>query len=110
MTPEQRKEHDAPSDSIVKLASIAERRPLRQEEFLRLMQLLTTQRMIANGLGQIRFDELWPALEGRLPSPALLDSLFAPKLHEFRRLVESLVIDQGRKIVVFSQWRRMLKL
>ncbi len=110
MTQEQLEEHDALNEPIVRLVSIAERRPLRQEEFLRLMQLLTTQRMIANGLGQIRFDELWPALEGRMPSPALLDSLFAPKLLEFRRLVESLVIDQGRKIVVFSQWRRMLKL
>src|SRR5512145_2134648 len=110
MTQEQRDEHDALNDSIAKLASMAERRPMRQEEFLRLMQLLTTQRMIANGLGQLRFDELWPALEGRMPSRALLDSLFAPKLHEFRRLVESLVVDQGRKIVVFSQWRRMLKL
>jgi hypothetical protein len=110
MTPEQRDEHDALSDSIKKLASIAEKRPLRQEEFLRLMQLLTTQRMIANGLGQIRFEELWPFLDGRMPSRTLLDSLFAPKLDEFRRLVESLVVDQGRKIVVFSQWRRMLKL
>lgn len=110
MTPEQRDEHDALNESIAKFMSIAERRSLRQVEFLRLMQLLTTQRMIANGLGQLRFDELWPALEDRLPSPALLESLFAPKLQEFRRLVESLVIEQGRKVVVFSQWRRMLKL
>src|SRR5512145_3427539 len=43
MTLEQRDEHDALSDSIAKLASVAERRSLRQEEFLRLMQLLTTQ-------------------------------------------------------------------
>lgn len=110
MTVEQREEHDALADSIKKLMMAAEKRPLRQEEFLRLMQLLTTQRMIANGLGQIRFEELWPFLDGRMPTRALLDSLFAPKLTEFRRLVESLVVDQGRKIIVFSQWRRMLKL
>jgi SNF2 family DNA or RNA helicase len=110
LTPEQRDEHDALNESIARYMSIAERRSLRQQEFLRLMQLLTTQRMIANGLGQLRFDELWPAIDGRLPSPALLESLFAPKLLEFRRLVESLVIEQGRKVVVFSQWRRMLKL
>ena len=74
------------------------------------MQLLNTQRIIANGLGQLHFEELWPSLHGHPPTAALLDGLFAPKLLELRRLVEALVLDQGRKVVIFSQWRRMLKL
>jgi SNF2 family DNA or RNA helicase len=44
---------------------------------------------------------------GRL---SLLDGLFAPKLLELRRLVRDLVVEQRRKVVVFSQWRRMLRL
>jgi superfamily II DNA/RNA helicase len=74
------------------------------------MVLLTTQRIISNGLGQLRFDEVWPALKGSRPEPALLEGLFMPKLGELRRLIRDLVLDQGRKVVVFSQWRRMLRL
>jgi hypothetical protein len=110
MTEEQRMEHDELSPPIASLAAIAARRPLSQKEFLRLMQLLSTQRMIANGLGQLRFDELWPTMGNRPPSRALLDSLFAPKLDELRTLIESLVLEQNRKVVIFSQWRRMLRL
>ncbi len=108
MTPEQRLEHDDLSPSIARLAARAAIRPLTQADFLRLMQLLTTQRMIANGLGQLRFDALWPTLSGKVPSRALRDGLFCPKLEELRNLLESLVLEQGRKVVVFSQWRRML--
>ena len=37
-------------------------RPLTQAEFLRLMSLLTTQRIISNGLAQLHFEEVWPAI------------------------------------------------
>ncbi|HEX7671468.1 MAG TPA: hypothetical protein VF395_17870, partial [Polyangiaceae bacterium] len=110
MTPEQRGEHDELIQPIAALLATAARRPLRQPEFLKLMVLLTTQRIISNGLGQLRFDEVWPALQGSRPEPALLEGLFMPKLGELRRLIRDLVLDQGRKVVVFSQWRRMLKL
>ena len=70
------------------------------------MTLLTQQRIISNGLGQVRFDDVWPAYAKARPEPALLDGLFAPKLLELRRIVESVVVEQGRKVVVFSQWRR----
>jgi hypothetical protein len=81
-----------------------------QPEFLRLMSLLTQQRIISNGLGQLRFEELWPAYQHAEPEASLIDGLFAPKLVELRRLVEDLVVEQRRKVVVFSQWRRMLRL
>lgn len=74
------------------------------------MSLLTQQRIIANGLGQLRFDEVWPAYQHARPDDALIDGLFSPKLVELRRLISELVIEQGRKAVVFSQWRRMLRL
>jgi len=106
----QRIEHATLDQPIAGLMRRAEQRPLTQPEFLRLMQLLTTQRMICNGLAQLRFDELWPRLANAEPSAHLLEELFAPKLAAFRALIEELVVAQGRKVVVFSQWRRMLRL
>jgi hypothetical protein len=81
-----------------------------QKEFLRLMQLLTTQRMICNGLALLDFEEVAPRLKGTRPSQKVLESLFSPKLEELRELLEQLVATQGLKVVVFSQWRRMLTL
>jgi hypothetical protein len=66
--------------------------------------------MIANGLALHEFVATWPELRGRQPGTAVLESLDAPKLGELRELVANLAITQGRKVVVFSQWRRMLEL
>ena len=110
LTARQRDAHDELSQPIAKLARIAQRRPLTPAEFLRLMSLLASQRMIANGLALKDFAATWPGLRGRPPAPAVLESLDAPKLGELRELVSSLVITQSRKVVVFSQWRRMLEL
>lgn len=110
MTTQQMAEHEELVAPISRLVQTSKKRPLTQPEFLRLMQLLTRQRMIANGLGQLRFEELWPAYSQSRPEPTLIEGLFAPKLLELRRLIRDLVVDQGRKVVVFSQWRRMLRL
>jgi hypothetical protein len=103
-------EHDALNQPIAELMNIAERRPLTQAEFLRLMSLLTTQRIISNGLAQVRFEEVWPSIRKCAPEESMIRGLCAPKLLEMRQLVRQLVVDQGRKVVVFSQWRRMLHL
>ncbi|MDG3006871.1 SNF2-related protein [Paludisphaera mucosa] len=110
MTEAQAEEHDALNAPIARLLSIAAKRGLKQPEFLRLMSLMTAQRIISNGLAQLQFEEVWPSIRGRKPDPALIQSLSAPKLIELRQLVRQLVLDQGRKVVVFSQWRRMLHL
>ncbi|MEO5769845.1 MAG: DEAD/DEAH box helicase [Polyangia bacterium] len=110
MTEQQRVEHDDLIQPIAALLSRAARRPLLQAEFLRLMSLLNTQRIISNGLGQLNFEDIWPAYARARPDGALLEGLFAPKLGQFRTLVEDVAVTQGRKIVVFSQWRRMLRL
>jgi SNF2 family DNA or RNA helicase len=111
MTDAQEAAHDELARPIADLANRARRRPLTQPEFLRLMQLLTQQRMICNGLALRDFEEVWPALEaGRRRSERALATLDSPKLVELRDLVADLVVTQQRKIVVFSQWRRMLKL
>jgi superfamily II DNA or RNA helicase len=110
MTGAQVEEHDALIQPIIALVKKSLRRPLTQAEFLKLMQLLTTQRIISNGLAQLEFEDLWPTIRDRAPEESLLKSLSAPKLFELRQLVRQLVLDQGRKVVVFSQWRRMLNL
>lgn len=110
MTEAQRYEHDELAQPIAQLVAIRHTRPLRQHEFLTLMQLLTKQRMISNGLGQVSFESLWSGLSSVRPDDARLKALHAPKLFELRRLVQDLVVEQERKVVVFSQWRRMLRL
>jgi len=96
---------------IAQLLRKTRNRPLSQAEFLRLMQLLTQQRMICNGLALRDFGEVWPTLErSRRRSEALLGALDSPKLLELRDRITDLVVTQERKVVVFSQWRRMLKL
>jgi superfamily II DNA/RNA helicase len=110
MSDAQREEHDALVLPIVQLMKRGQRRPLTQAEFLRLMSLLTTQRIIANGMAQHRFQEVWPQLERTPVREGALAGLASPKLAELRALVSALAVDQGRKIVVFSQWRRMLRL
>ena len=110
LTAEQRDAHDELSQPIAKLARIARRRPLTQPEFLRLMALLLTQRVIANGMAQLNFKSVWPALHARTPDGTLISSLATPKLAELRELISNLVLTQRRKVVVFSQWRRMLEL
>lgn len=111
LTPQQRDEHDALNQPIAGLVAILRRRPLSPAQHLRLMSLLTTQRIISNGLAQLRFAEVWPVVRA-LPQAdqAVLDGLFSPKLSALRELVTQLVVEQGRKVVVFSQWRRMLRL
>jgi superfamily II DNA or RNA helicase len=110
LTEAQAEEHDALDQPIAVLLRRARERPLTQPEFLRLMALLTTQRIVSNGLAQLDFENVWPSLERRRASRRLLESLSSPKLLELRELVEQAAVGQRRKLVVFSQWRRMLTL
>jgi len=110
LTEAQRERHDELNMPIASLAARGRRRPLTQAEFLKLMTLLATQRMISNGLALVDFEEMWPSLERvRAPSESLLTSLSSPKLVELRALTETFA-EEERKVVVFSQWRRMLDL
>ncbi|MFN3242205.1 MAG: DEAD/DEAH box helicase [Planctomycetota bacterium] len=110
LTAVQQEEHDERTQPIVQILSRAERRPLTRAEFLRLMMLFTEQRILANGMAQFEFEEVWPAIEKAQPTRALLDSLAMPKLAELRALLHELVVEQERKVVVFSAWRRALRL
>jgi superfamily II DNA/RNA helicase len=102
--------HDDLNQPIAQLVQRSLKRPLTQAEFLKLMSLLTTQRIISNGMAQLQYESLWPTIQARRPEEGLLQGLSAPKLIELRQLVRQIVLEQGRRIVVFSQWRRMLSL
>src|SRR2546427_757713 len=96
MTPEQVEEHDALNMPIAQLLARSKRRPLTQAEFLKLMMLLTTQRIIANGLAQIRFEEIWPDLSRiERPTETTLKGLSCPKLLELRELIGQIALEQG---------------
>lgn len=68
------------------------------------------QRIVCNGMAQLDFEDMWPMLQGIYPTGATLRSLHSPKLVELRVLLRHLVVEQRRKVVLFSQWRRMLRL
>lgn len=110
MTDEQAEEHDALNQPIASIVQRAAKRPLTQAEFLKLMQLLTMQRIISNGIAQMEFEDVWPEISERQPTDTRMRSLYSPKLIELRELIHRLAVDQKRKVVVFSQWRRMLRL
>jgi SNF2-related domain/Helicase conserved C-terminal domain len=93
MAQEQAKRYGDYEYRARKLASIAQRRPLMKEEFDRLQQYLACMRMICD-------------------TPAILDPTcrVCPKLEEFEGVLSELLEEPSRKIVVFSEWVRMLTL
>lgn len=76
-----------------RLAAQAQRRPLTKEEHDRLQQLLACMRMICD-------------------SPAILDPTcrISPKLEELEGILSDLLAEPGRKVIIFSEWERMLGL
>jgi superfamily II DNA/RNA helicase len=93
MTDEQQARYDDYAFRAAKLAKIAERRPLTKEEFDRLQMLMACMRMICD-------------------TPAILDPNCrdSPKLEELGRILEDLLQDPERKIIIFSEWERMLSM
>ena len=76
-----------------KLAALAKRRPLTKEEFERLQQFLACMRMICD-------------------TPAILDPTcrVCPKLEELEGVLSELLEYPSRKIIIFSEWVKMLEL
>ena len=95
MTPAQVERHDEYLQPIAQIVHRSLRRPLSQPEFLKLMSMLTMQRILCNGVAQADFDDHWPRLESAArPTPALLEWMFTPKLATLRGLVEQVVLGQ----------------
>lgn len=93
MQDEQRVRYDEYHGRAVRLMQIAQRRPLTKQEFDRLQQLLACMRMVCD-------------------TPYILDQTcrISPKLEELERVLAELVAEPDRKIILFSEWERMLVL
>ncbi len=93
MTAEQRLRYEDYEAPVARLIAIAQRRPLTPREFDRLQQLLACMRMVCD-------------------SPYILDQScrISPKLTELENILAELLTEPGRKIIIFSEWERMLDL
>ena len=93
MTDTQRAVYEDYEFSARRLAARARRRPLTKEEHQQLQKLLACMRMVCD-------------------TPAILDGERheCPKLDEIERFLPELLSDPQRKILVFSEWVRMLEL
>ncbi len=91
MADEQKLRYDDYAQSAAAIAARGRNRPLTKQEFERLQKELACMRMLCD-------------------TPAILDPTcrISPKLDEFERIVTDLLQDPGRKIIVFSEWERML--
>ena len=78
---------------VKRLAALAAKRPLTKDEFDRLQKFLACMRMICD-------------------TPYILgdENRDCPKMEEIERLLPDLLEDPQRKIIVFSEWVRMLEL
>jgi len=91
MAEEQKARYEDLRAPAARLIAQAQKRPLTQQEFDRLQQLLACMRMTCD-------------------TPAILDPScrVSPKLEELERVLEDLLAEEGRKLIVFSEWERML--
>jgi superfamily II DNA or RNA helicase len=90
MSNRQRDLHDGAMNAAGQLADIAKKRPLTPNEQNRLMSALQQARMACDAAGLVDKET-----EG------------SPKLDELRQLLTEQCIENGHKVVVFSQWRGM---
>jgi len=92
MTGKQREYMDENVKRARMLLKIAEKRPLSPVEHKRLMAALLRARMACNAAGLVDHE-----------------TLGSPKLDEFARVLAELCADPHRKVVVFSEWERMIR-
>jgi superfamily II DNA or RNA helicase len=93
MTEEQQLRYGDFEAPASRLIAQAQRRPLTQKEFERLQQLLACMRMVCD-------------------TPYILDPAcrVSPKLDELESILSELLSEPGRKVIIFSEWERMLEL
>jgi superfamily II DNA or RNA helicase len=94
MTDEQRLRYQDYQKPAQRILNIARRRPLTKQEYERLQRLLACMRMVCD-------------------SPYILDpeNRDCPKLEELERILSDLLAEAPeRKIIIFSEWVRMLEL
>ncbi len=93
MVPEQAARYEDYRAPMLQLVARAQRRPLTPAEFDRMQMLLACMRMVCD-------------------TPAILDPecRVCPKLEELEGILGDLLEEPDRKIIVFSEWERMLEM
>lgn len=93
MTREQRADYDDHAASAARLGAIAKRRALTPREQDILMRELSMMRMLCD-------------------TPFIMDQTdrTCPKLSELKRILEECCADPDVKLIIFSEWERMLLL
>jgi superfamily II DNA or RNA helicase len=93
LTPKQQVAYDERNEIVSRLAALARRRPLTQQESERLMMNLAMMRMICDTT--------------YILDPKVRD---CPKLAELEKVLEECRENEGVKVIVFSEWEKMLEL
>ena len=106
-TPSQKAPHD---DYLQQAARILAKKHLTEVDVLRLMSFLTNARMLANGMALHQFTKVEDEVRSGRWSERTAKAFPSPKLAEFAQVLEDFLEQHGCKIVVFSQWERMLRL
>ncbi len=93
MTKEQEIRYDEYNTRVARLMAAAQRRPLRKEEWEKLQISLACMRMLCD-------------------TPYILDQECndSPKLDELENIIDDFLIEDEHKIIIFSEWTRMLDL
>ena len=78
---------------VARLAAMAKKRPLKKEEMEQLQLCLACMRMLCD-------------------TPYILDQdcRISPKLKELESILQEIMEDGDHKIIIFSEWERMLQL
>ena len=92
LSPEQQGEYDGHEGAVARLAHLARRRPLTQQEQEKLMRELAMMRMTCD--------------TNYILNP---DDKVCPKLGELEKVLEE-CRENDAKVIVFSEWERMLEL
>jgi superfamily II DNA or RNA helicase len=109
MTTQQRRPYNRQAIRVATL--VRQGRALNGVEIQKLLRALTRMRMLCNARAQ----DAWESWEARVADPLPPDAeerraIGSPKLEEFAQVIEELLDESEEKIVVFSQWKRMLHL
>ena len=93
MHKEQTLRYDEYEMRAARLAALAKKRPLKKEEMEQLQSFLACMRMLCD-------------------TPFILDQdcRISPKLKELGNILQELMEDGDHKVIIFSEWQRMLEL
>ncbi len=93
LSPLQREAYAEIEARVAKLAQMAKRRPLRQEEQKKLLRDLAMMRMICDTNYILNKEDRE-----------------SPKVDELRKILEEALSNDGVKVIIFSEWEKMLEL